>query len=91
MPDELRSLIKHHLVLLWDDLEQEIGCFYNLMIERDLFGTGRLVRNCGRIGANGQYGPDNRDRGDLAVPPLPHHRTYGSVYGGSSDYSTGLT
>jgi hypothetical protein len=29
--------------------------------------------------------------GNLAVPPLPHHRTYGSVYGGSSDYSTGLT
>jgi predicted DNA-binding WGR domain protein len=27
--------------------------FYNLMIERDLFGTVRLVRNWGRIGTNG--------------------------------------
>src|SRR5438270_10181553 len=24
--------------------------------------------------------------GSLAPPPLPHHRTYGSVYGGSVDY-----
>src|SRR6266581_1556515 len=23
--------------------------------------------------------------GSLATPPLPHHRTYGSVYGGSPD------
>jgi hypothetical protein len=23
--------------------------------------------------------------GSLAAPPLPHHRTYGSVYGGSVD------
>ncbi len=23
--------------------------------------------------------------GSLATPPLPHHRTYGSVYGGSVD------
>lgn len=23
--------------------------------------------------------------GSLAAPPLPHHRTYGSVYGGSPD------
>ena len=25
--------------------------------------------------------------GSLAAPPLPHHRTYGSVYGGSLDYA----
>src|SRR5205807_7696984 len=25
--------------------------------------------------------------GSLATPPLPHHRTYGSVYGGSADYA----
>src|SRR5664280_2219461 len=25
--------------------------------------------------------------GRLAAPPLPHHRTYGSVYGGSLDYA----
>src|SRR3954464_6799528 len=27
--------------------------------------------------------------GSLAAPPLPHHRTYGPVYGGSADYATG--
>src|SRR5215212_5630762 len=27
--------------------------------------------------------------GNLAAPPLPHHRTYGPVYGGSADYATG--
>jgi hypothetical protein len=25
--------------------------------------------------------------GSLAAPPLPHHRTYGSVYGGSGSYA----
>ena len=54
MPDELRSPIKHHLVLHRIDLEQGIRRFYSLMIERDLFGTVRLVRNWGRIGSNGQ-------------------------------------
>jgi predicted DNA-binding WGR domain protein len=33
---------------------QGIRRFYSLMIERDLFGTIRLVRNWGRIGTNGQ-------------------------------------
>jgi predicted DNA-binding WGR domain protein len=54
MPDELRSPIKHHLVLHRLDPEQGIRRFYSLMIERDLFGTIRLVRNWGRIGTNGQ-------------------------------------
>src|SRR5215210_1201869 len=27
--------------------------------------------------------------GSLAAPPLPHHRTYGSVYGGSVYYARG--
>jgi predicted DNA-binding WGR domain protein len=36
------------------DPEQGIRRFYSLMIERDLFGTVRLVRNWGRIGTNGQ-------------------------------------
>jgi hypothetical protein len=54
MPDELRSPIKHHLVLHRIDPEQRIRRFYSLMIERDLFGTVRLVRNWGRIGSNGQ-------------------------------------
>ena len=54
MPDELRSPIKHHLVLHRIDLGQGIRRFYSLMIERDLFGTIRLVRNWGRIGTKGQ-------------------------------------
>ena len=54
MPDDLRSPIKHHLVLHRRDPEQGIARFYSLMIERDLFGTVRLVRNWGRIGTNGQ-------------------------------------
>ena len=54
MPDELRSPIKHHLVLHRRDPEQRVARFYSLMIERDLFGTVRLVRNWGRIGTNGQ-------------------------------------
>src|SRR6266403_5551401 len=28
--------------------------------------------------------------GSLAAPPLPHHRTYGSVYGGSRGYANAL-
>jgi predicted DNA-binding WGR domain protein len=54
MPDELRSPIKHHLVLHKRDPERRVARFYSLMIERDLFGTVRLVRNWGRIGTNGQ-------------------------------------
>jgi predicted DNA-binding WGR domain protein len=54
MPDELRSPIKHHLVLHRIDPEQGVRRFYSLMIERDLFGTIRLVRNWGRIGTKGQ-------------------------------------
>jgi predicted DNA-binding WGR domain protein len=54
MPDELRSPIKHHLVLHRIDPEQGIRRFYSLMIERGLFGTVRLVRNWGRIGIRGQ-------------------------------------
>ena len=54
MPDERRSPIKHHLVLHRIDPERGIRRFHSLMIERDLFGTVRLVRNCGRIGTNRQ-------------------------------------
>jgi predicted DNA-binding WGR domain protein len=53
MPDELRSPIKHHLVLHWIDPENGVRRFYSLMIERDLSSTVRLVRNWGRISING--------------------------------------
>ena len=54
MPDELRSSVKHHLVLHRIDRERGIRHVYSLMIERDLFGTVRLVRNWGRIGTTGR-------------------------------------
>ena len=54
MPDELRSPIKHHLVLHRIDPGQGIRRFYSLMIERDLFGTVHLVCHWGRIGTKGQ-------------------------------------
>ena len=45
MPDA-RSPIWHHLVLYRrQDPEQGRARFFSLMIERDLFGTIRLVRN----------------------------------------------
>jgi predicted DNA-binding WGR domain protein len=36
------------------DPDLRMARFYSLLIERDLFGTVRLVRNWGRIGTNGQ-------------------------------------
>jgi predicted DNA-binding WGR domain protein len=54
MSDELRSPIKHHLVLHKRDPEWRMARFYSLMSERDLFGTVHPVRNGGRIGTNGQ-------------------------------------
>ncbi len=55
MLDE-RSPIQHHLVLhRIEGIEADhVAEFYALMIERDLFGTIRLVRNWGWIGTNGQ-------------------------------------
>jgi predicted DNA-binding WGR domain protein len=53
MPDA-RSSVQHHLVLHRIDPTQSIRRFYSLMIERDLFGTVRLVCNWGRIGMPGQ-------------------------------------
>lgn len=44
MPDA-RSPIRHHLALYRRELEQGRAQFFSLMIERDLFGTIRLVRN----------------------------------------------
>jgi predicted DNA-binding WGR domain protein len=49
MPDELRSPVKHHLVLHRIDPGPGVARFYSLMIERDLLGTVCLVRNWGRV------------------------------------------
>ena len=53
MPDA-RSPIRHYLVLYRRDPAQGRARFFSLMIERDLFGTIRLVRNWGAVGSKGQ-------------------------------------
>jgi predicted DNA-binding WGR domain protein len=85
VPDELRSPIKHHLVLHRIDPEQRIRRFYSLMIERDLFGTVRLVRNWGRIGTSGQemveVFPDEIEAGQAleAIARAKRRRGYGDL------------
>ncbi len=80
--DDQRSPIQHHLVLHRIDPEQGIRRFYSLMIERDLFGTIRLVRNWGRIGTTGQelveIHPDEIAAGQAleAVARLKRRRGY---------------
>jgi predicted DNA-binding WGR domain protein len=49
-----RSPIQHALVLHRIEPDRGVARFYSLIIECDLFGTIRLVRNWGRIGTNGQ-------------------------------------
>ena len=51
---DTRSPIQHALVLHRIDPDRRMARFYALLIERDLFGTIRLVRNWGRIGTDGQ-------------------------------------
>jgi predicted DNA-binding WGR domain protein len=70
MPDELQSPIKHHLVLHRIDPEQGVRRFCSLMIERDLFGTIRLVRYWGRIGTNGQEKAEELNSEDEAGKAL---------------------
>jgi predicted DNA-binding WGR domain protein len=51
---DTRSPVQHALVLHRIEPDRGVARFYSLIIERDLFGTIRLVRNWGRIGTNGQ-------------------------------------
>jgi predicted DNA-binding WGR domain protein len=51
---DTRSPVQHALVLRKIDPDRGVARFYSLIIECDLFGTIRLVRNWGRIGTNGQ-------------------------------------
>jgi predicted DNA-binding WGR domain protein len=53
MPDA-RSPIRHHLLLYRRDPEQLRARFVSLMIERDLLGTIRLVRNWGPVRSKGR-------------------------------------
>jgi hypothetical protein len=48
IPDELRSPIKHQVLLHRIGVEQGIRRFYSLIIKRDLFGAVRL----GAVGAS---------------------------------------
>ncbi len=49
-----RSAVCRAVVLRRVDPELNVARFYSLVIERDLFGTVRLVRSWGRIGTFGQ-------------------------------------
>jgi predicted DNA-binding WGR domain protein len=49
-----RSPIQHAVVLRRIDPDRRMARFYSLMVERDLFGTIRLVRSWGRIGTHGR-------------------------------------
>jgi predicted DNA-binding WGR domain protein len=51
---DTRWPIQHAVVLHRVDPDRRMARFYSLMVERDLFGTIRLVRNWGRIGTDGQ-------------------------------------
>jgi predicted DNA-binding WGR domain protein len=51
---DTRSPVQHALVLHRIEPDRGVARFYSLMVERDLFGTIRLVRNWGRIGTNGR-------------------------------------
>jgi predicted DNA-binding WGR domain protein len=49
-----RSPVCRSVILRRVDPELRMARFYSLMVERDLFGTVRLVRNWGRIGTLGR-------------------------------------
>jgi hypothetical protein len=53
------------------------------------FSVRNLRQVVDRVKA-GSFLVKDRDRGSLAAPPLPHHRTYGSVYGGSRSHANAL-
>jgi predicted DNA-binding WGR domain protein len=53
MPDD-RSPVRRAVILRRIEPELNVARFYSLMVERDLFGTVRLVRNWGRIGTRGR-------------------------------------
>jgi predicted DNA-binding WGR domain protein len=50
---DTRSPVQHALALHKVGPDRRVARFYSLMVERDLFGTIRLVRNWGRIGTDG--------------------------------------
>src|SRR6266436_702392 len=54
---------------------------------RDVVG-GVHTWHLADVGASAKvrFAPQIGIGGSLAAPPLPHHRTYGSVYGGSRSY-----
>jgi hypothetical protein len=70
MPDA-RSPIRHHLVLYQRAPEQGRARFFSLMIERNLFGTIRLVRNWGLVGSKGK---GRSGSSPMKLRPLRHWR-----------------
>src|SRR5476649_110512 len=64
----------HHLLLAG------LPAHSGLPLQADIAQYSRHVSKVPKIGIGGS----------LAAPPLPHHRTYGSVYGGSRGYANAL-
>ncbi len=69
MPDPA-STVQRTLVLRGVDRKHGVARFYMLNIERDLFGTIRVVRTWGRIGTRGRELADVFDTEDAAREAL---------------------
>ena len=69
MPDPA-STVQRTLVLRRVDRKHGVTRFYMLNIERDLFGTIRVVRTWGRIGTRGRELADVFDTEDAAREAL---------------------
>jgi predicted DNA-binding WGR domain protein len=85
---DTRSPVQHALVLHRIEPDRGVARFYSLIIERDLFGTIRLVRSWGRIGNNGQelveVFADELEAGEAleAIARAKRRRGYRDLYGG---------
>jgi len=69
MPDPA-STNQRTLALRWVDLEHGMARFYMLNVERDLFGTVRLVRSWGRINTLGRELADFHETEDAVAEAL---------------------
>jgi predicted DNA-binding WGR domain protein len=85
---DTRLPVQHALVLHRIEPDRGVARFYSLIIERDLFGTIRLVRSWGRIGNNGQelveVFADELEAGEAleAIARAKRRRGYRDLYGG---------
>jgi len=48
------EMFPRELQLRWIDPDRNMRRYYNMSVERDLFGAASLIREWGRLGARGQ-------------------------------------